>query len=738
MVPKDGGNRFSLHVPISFTNEHLSSGKVPQSLIDRGSAPDQDTMKKVYDYGVGVGGPIMRDRLWFYSANRVWGNQGYAANNYFNKSTVWYRYEPDQSRPAYSDQYYKDFGGRVTWQASAKHKVTFSENVQTSCACWMGIGGTTAPEAMLSYLYGDADNPELLTQVGWTFPATNRLLFQAGISHLKQAVSFQSRGGPDIPDARRVTDQGLGYSWGFISPAVITDLNEPQNQANFNYRLSASYITGSHSWRVGVQGLRGRYDTRGNPPPGGVTYTFTNGTPTSLTQWASPFKSDARIRSLGIYASDQWTINRLTLGYGVRYDHFNAYTLDITNPAGPFIGERFYEGIEDVPNFSDITPRVSASYDLSGNGKTAIKASWGRYLLGWGGGAFNFVSPANSVITNGTRLWNDQLFGPGDPRSGNYVPDCDLNNRGTNGECAGVTPVNFGSPVSALTWDERSRTGWGVRDYNEQVSVTLQHELRPGFGLNIGYYRTSWGNPHVLANAAVTPADFDPYCITAPVDPRLGDTSGRQVCGLYDLTFAGRLKGTRSVWMRTEDVEGVTGERTDVYNGVDIGMNWRFAQGGLLMGGVAIGRSVTDDCYANDFPNITSNIITLVPTAVGNRDDDYCRVASPIWSGIGSQVKLQVVYPLPYKFESAGRYKNLPGIPLLATVIVPNSAIAPSRCPGARGARISIAGVEQSRGSHAVPWDGCDHDVSPREARFYFVPLPGGRRRRGRKLLLAR
>src|SRR5262245_38829983 len=210
MVPKDGGNRFTLFGAVSYTNEDLASAKVPDDLIARGAAPDQNSMKKVYDYGIGVGGPIKRDSLWFYSANRWWGNQGYAVNNFFNKSPVWYRYEADTSRRAYSDQYYKDFGGRITWQASQKNKITFSENWQKACACWMGIGGTTAPEAVTSFEYG----PEYLSQVGWTYPATNRLLFQAGFSYLRQKVSFTSQGGPNVPGATRVTDQGRNYTWG--------------------------------------------------------------------------------------------------------------------------------------------------------------------------------------------------------------------------------------------------------------------------------------------------------------------------------------------------------------------------------------------------------------------------------------------------------------------------------------------------------------------------------------------
>ena len=86
-------------------------------------------MKKVYDYGVGVGGPIVRDRLWFYCVDRFWGGQNAGANNYFNKSPVFYRYEPDLSRPAYTDSWQATVGGRFTLQASEKHKITLDPEV---------------------------------------------------------------------------------------------------------------------------------------------------------------------------------------------------------------------------------------------------------------------------------------------------------------------------------------------------------------------------------------------------------------------------------------------------------------------------------------------------------------------------------------------------------------------------------------------------------------------------------
>src|SRR5207247_4538144 len=87
-------------------------------------------------------------------------------------------------------------------------------------------------------------------------------------------------------------------------------------------------------------------------------------------------------------------------------------------------------------------------------------------------------------------------------------------------------------------YDSDVLRGYGVRNYNWQFAAGVQHELLPGVSVNGSYNRRSYGNFWALDNLATTPADFDPYCITAPVDPRLPGGGGNQICGLYDINPA--------------------------------------------------------------------------------------------------------------------------------------------------------------------------------------------------------
>ena len=113
------------------------------------------------------------------------------------------------------------------------------------------------------------------------------------------------------------------------------------------------------------------------------------------------------------------------------------------------------------------------------------------------------------------RSWDDSFYGPGDPRTGNYVPDCDLTTRtpGANGECGALSDLNFGSnDVQALLeqikYNPHLATGWGKRDYNWEFSAGVQHEILPRVTLDVSFFRRWYGNFHVSDNLALSASDF--------------------------------------------------------------------------------------------------------------------------------------------------------------------------------------------------------------------------------------
>ncbi|MGE0447084.1 MAG: carboxypeptidase regulatory-like domain-containing protein [Vicinamibacterales bacterium] len=674
IVPREGSNNFSLYGIANYTNDSLSTTSLSDEVKARG-AREISTVKVIFDYGIGVGGPIKQDKLWFYATNRWWGSQSPAPANWFNKSTNPFVYDPDLDRPAYGDQYYRDTSVRLTLQASGKDKFALEQHLQHGCSCWLAIGrgALSSPEATTHFLYG----PQWLTQLSWTRAQTNKLLLQASSSFIWQGVAFTGTSEetrnrftfvsplPTVPNAVNVSELTNGRSWGALGPGGNSygPMN-PNN--NFNQRVAVSYVTGSHAFKVGVQTLQGMQDTIGPSaqdlaqfPGRNIGFALQAGRPVRLTQTAGPLYSAVRVRSFGIFAQDQWTVGKLTLNYGGRYDQFRGYAPAIDLPAGPYLGAISLPKLDGIPDYKDVTLRVGGAYDMFGNGKTAIKGSFGRYLLGQGGGIAAAYAPAAAIQRTTTRTWNDA--------NGNFVPDCDLSNFGNNGECAAISNNAFGTPVVNTRLDDSAREGWNVRGYNWQGTIGLQHELRPGLGLSVGYFRTWWRNHTVTENTRVTPADFTEYCITTPSDDRLGDFSASRVCGLYDVN-PNRFGQVTSVVKLAKDFGlGLPEER---YDGVDINVNGRWGQGAFASGGVSFGRQVLDFCYANGHPELTP----MGFPANYPRAESHCNNKNAWWTG--TQIKGQAAYPLPLGFQLSGTFRHMPGVPQSANLVMTNAQVA--------------------------------------------------------------
>jgi hypothetical protein len=138
------------------------------------------------------------------------------------------------------------------------------------------------------------------------------------------------------------------------------------------------------------------------------------------------------------------------------------------------------------------------------------------------------------VSTQTTRNWNDLMYPVGDPRRGNFNPDCDQLNPAANGECSAYLSP-FGTLTSIAQFDEDTRFGWGNRAYNWEFSTSVQHEVLPRLGIDVGYFRRWFGNFQVTQVLGLTTADFDQYTVTAPSDPNLPNGGGYQIGPLYNL-----------------------------------------------------------------------------------------------------------------------------------------------------------------------------------------------------------
>jgi hypothetical protein len=378
---------------------------------------------------------------------------------------------------------------------------------------------------------------------------------------------------------------------------------------------------------------------------------------------------------LGVYAQDQWTIKQLTLNLGLRFDYLNDDSPAQTYPATELTPAFNFAALYDIPNWKDVSPRLGAAYDVFGNGKTAIKVSVGRYPILETTNLAQLNSPASSFASTTTRTWSPPASAIGVLNAtGQITPNCNLANPAANGDCGPVANSAFGSPLLTTHYSPSVMQGWNVRPSTWQMSAVLQQELRSGFGLWAGYYRTWYTNILATDNQALQPSDFTPYCVTAPVSSQLPGGGGYPVCGLYDVSPA-KFGAINNLVVNSSTLPA--GPWTQVYNGIEVGTNARLGHGGVLTGGVSTGQTAFNQCASRLFPT------------------QFCDFTMP-WKG-QTQIKLTANYPLPLGFQVAGTYISLPGVtpanPAGAQVSNVTMAMANSQIAPALGRNLAACGT---------------------------------------------
>ncbi len=265
-----------------------------------------------------------------------------------------------------------------------------------------------------------------------------------------------------------------------------------------------------------------------------------------------------------------------------------------------------------------------------------------------------------TTVNSVSRTWNDI--------NGNFLPDCNLNNQFANLECGQMQNLNFGKSVPVTRYAEDVSEGFGVRAYNWESAVSLQHELVTGLSLNASYHRRWYRNFQVTQNLAVSNPDFSPFCLTVPADPRLPGGGGNQLCGFYDISAA-KLGVNDNVISQAAHF----GKQTEIYDGFDFTANARLSHGIMMAGGVTMGRSRTDNCaltgdlslsYAGSATGVTAPRLT-----------DFCDVRPPMQPNI----KFATVYPIPFwDLQFSGTLQSTPGPEITASYAATNAEVAPS------------------------------------------------------------
>jgi len=635
-VPKDGGNRFSGGVFFQGRGSGLQSDNRNAAVKAAGVL----IAGTAYDYQINpsLGGPLVKDKLWFYATYKYQDFKIYVPSAKFPDGSQAYR----NSMGNYS------YVGRLTWQATPKDKIRGYVEKQFNGEFFNGFNTYpfSTPEAAT-----DAWGRGYIPQARWTRAHSDKLLLEAGIAYYdqpyEQNCSRIAPGGTALPHWNVSTGLVTGRC-GYLTPAYSSTTKD------YNVLASASYITGTHALKFGVTDLWGE-NSRTFAPHANIDTLITANVaalglvdfPAGVVVYNSPATSIQNVNSdLGIYGQDAWTMNRLTLNYGARFEHFNASVPAESSPASTWIAARNFAEIPNVPNWNDWAVRFAASYDLFGDGRTAVKGNVGKYVAAQASGFAQNFNGMSGVTEQ--RSWTD------------------LNNDRTILNADGSVQTN---EVGAGTSNYGQVTSFPdpnlKRGYNWEYSALVQRELRPRLAVSAGYYHRDFYNLQVVDNSNISASDWTQYAINTPTDSRL-PLSGTPI-PMYTLTTGTFNNTIHNVWTYTN-------KNTTTYNGVEFTVNARGAKY-LIFGGLTTDRRAETSCDG-------STSVTGTSARDNPNNLRFCDSILPF----RSTLKTSAAYTFPYDIQVSGSFGSIPQAAIRAdyqvTALVAGRPIVPTPSGG--------------------------------------------------------
>src|SRR5712692_6722855 len=451
LIAKSGGNRYHGTLYADYENESMVAHNIDAQQIAAGvtgsavvAAVDTNRLTAFRDFNVDVGGFLKKDKLWWYGAYR--------------------RTNTGQRYPTLVDDVQDTWvpvgTGKVTYNVTTSQKlIGFYQRANKNQPDYLGAiqigGGRATPAIMHADTVWQSRFPTDVWKVEYNAVLSNALLLEVRAGAYK---SLWGRVGKS--SAPRVEDIGNNFVSGGVY-GIDYDRHRPQVNGALSY--SKNGRSGNHNFKFGGEIMR---DTVSNPFTGFTSATnalslFNNGAPTQVYVYLSPSVSQSGVLSDALFANDTWQVHkRFTLNLGLRWDRQQAFL-----PAQQGPGNVSFAEVGNVITCANNWgPRLGASYDVTGDGRTLVKGSYGQFWLYPGADFASSINPNASTWYRQFR-WTTDLNGNGvwDP-----------------GEEGALLGVSGGSTSTALDPDLQNT-------YTRQATGYVEREVAANFGLRTGF-----------------------------------------------------------------------------------------------------------------------------------------------------------------------------------------------------------------------------------------------------------
>jgi hypothetical protein len=671
-VLKDGGNIFSGAAFVGFSSGDWQSDNVDDFLRSSPqSIRSANGIKHIHMFTGSVGGPIMRDRLWFLVTARHQSSDETVADVPVQLVTA-----TGEVINSYIDTYVRGPSVRLTWQAHPKHKL--ASFVQR---WWKRKGKTfSAGQDPRTGQFRDPRKAHhTVGNIKYTSPISNRILLEGGYSwtlfdwHGGPTEGFlKDRGTPEwYSFAQRISNQRMVHplcaydatnstqpgctQWGSL-------LSQRQDNTRIVFDGRISYVTGSHSFKFGYTHEIGPDGRLANEYNADLQQRYNNGRPSEVTVWNTPLQAPGRVQyDSALFMQDTWTIRRLTLNPGLRIEWFAAGMDASANAAGRFAPERFYPAQHDLIKWGpDYAPRFAAVYDLFGDGRTALKTNFSKYHRQYD--ADPFLVYADAGLRSENRNWRDcSLNAAGNACSGVALPT-DNDDIAQDHEI-GPSPSggNFGLRADRTAGDFQ-------RQYNWEFTAGVQHQVAPRLAVGAMLFKRQIRQIALLDRSFITNADYTPFQTTIPAsdwnniarDPDVAAVLDRnEVLTIYNLNAAKNPVFGRGL------VDRSSNENKSLYTGVETSFSMRLAGGATMFGSWTMEKNVSVFCESDDNPNgpTTGDLYQGRPVSQGGRFCDQRQFDIPFLH----EFKLAGNYTLRYGIDVGAVLQSFGGLERVIT-----------------------------------------------------------------------
>ena len=717
MVPREGGNRFSGTSSLGI--ERWQSNNFGQELQNVG-VTSVDKLGTYHDFDATEGGPVKKDKIWFFFVGRFSKEDKPVANTtnvaLFPGWTSSSLTDATQSASllaqcrlagaacpqGHSVETINSFLGRATMQVTGKTKLQIYQDrvhkIRESAQ------GARDDQAVTGVFW---DSPNYSTSAAkLTATLTNRLLVEGGFSETIERYNNRYQPGLEqkyytplwytLASRSNTTDSTTS-----VAPATESH----QYPDRYNLQGSTSYVTGTHNIKVGFLYSTGIFN-RGYYKNADLVqqYATVNGVP-NVGYQATLYPTDNRYGdqlnyAADVYAQDSWTHKRLTLTGGVRMDFLQEADKGFPIQQGTFETIPAYNTI-NLPKQNNFSPRVSGVFDLFGNGKTAVRAGFAHIVATATDSLAESVNPSGNISgsTTASVPWTDVngdnvVQYSGCAAGAAYPsPGCELQ--------FSKLPAGFGAIGVNNQLDPNLR-----RPTYNQMNVGISHEIFKGVSMSAEWYRTIGNDIAYTQNTAraytgANLAQNPNYFAFTVFSPLTGDP-----IPMYDVTAAALATKATNFTSTLDSLKST-------YNGFDWGFNARVGSGGRIFGGTTTERTLNNNCgQAIDNPN---NIL-------------YCDTSnlefgqSIPWK---TQLKASVTYPLPWLGLIANAsFQGLPGYSIARTTYTVSAKTVYTVCPGNSAAAGCVVGKPIApnlvSSSVSVPLDATGVTNTPRTNQLDF------------------